>query len=193
MDELVLTEEERKLIITRRRLSIERIKRAGQAPKNPAKVVEKSPKQANGWDAHESPCKVHQGRLTESHPLFWFEQEVFRKIGNMQHKEQHDKIAKLLKVPVQNVFRDRVYHSLCHLDCLWEQKMLPMKYKHRYEKYKLENGIGDDNVHSEHKKAKPDYDYPVPVKNREFSFDLYPEFDEKEEFKAGKLYEYKAA
>lgn len=196
MEELVLTEEERRLIITRRRLAIERKKRANQAPKNEAKVPEKKKDAVLGenrpkdWDSHCSPCTPHQGRMTEAHPLYWFEKEVFRKISNMQHKEQHKKIAKLLKLPVQNVFRDRQYHALAHMEALWQQQMLPLKYKIRYEKYKEEHGIGPDLVHPEHKKLKPDYNYPVAKLERPWDAEKYGPADEKEEFEAGKKYIY---
>ena len=65
-------------------------------------------------------------------------------------------------MPVQNLFRDRVYHALTHLDALWEQDMLPLKYKIRYEKFKQQHNIGDDNIHPEHKKEKPEYNFPIP-------------------------------
>ena len=190
-----LTKQEEQLIVTRRKLFAERQKRREEAPKHAVQQVpqqNQGPKQANGWDAHSDVSKPHQGRMTDTHPLFWFEREIFRKITNMQHKEQHDKIAKLLKVPVQNVLKDRVYHGLCHMDALWEQKLLPLKYKHKYEKFKKENGIDETNVHPEQKKLKPDYKFPVPIKNRPFSFEMYPEFDDSEQFVAGKIYEYEA-
>ena len=96
-------------------------------------------------------------------------------------------------MPVQNLFRDRVYHALTHLDALWEQDMLPLKYKLRYENFKQEHNIGEDNVHPEHKKTKPDYNFPIPTKNRPFSFEQYATCNEKEEFRVGQLYKYEAA
>ena len=193
MEELKLTLEETNLIITRRKLFKQRQEMRNAAPKNPARQQpqqNQAPKQANGWDAHGDVSKPHQGRMTEAHPLYWFEKDIFHKITNDQHQAQHAKIAQLLKVPIQNALKDRVYHGLCHMDALWEQKMLPMKFKHKYERFKKENGIGDNNVHPKQMELKPNYKFPIPQKNRPFSFEMYPEFDDKETFQAGKLYEY---
>lgn len=189
MKNFLITDEEKQLILKRRELAAKRGKLRNAKPKNQVKTQEKS----NSWDTHCDPSKVHKGRITEQHPLYWFEDEIFKKIGNLQHKEQHKKISKLLNMPVHNVFRDRVYHALTHLDALWEQNMLPLKYKIRYEKYKEKHRIGDSNVHPEHKKLKPDYKYPIPIKNRSFSFQDYPTCDETEVFQVGKKYTYKVA
>lgn len=185
-EEFYITEEEKLFILKRRELSANRKKLQTKAPKT---VKKASPKQANGWDAHCNPCQVHHGRMTEKHPLFWFEEKIFKKISNMQHKDQHKKISKLLGIPVQNVFRDRQYHSLTHLDALWEQQLLPLTYKARYEEYKALHGIGDDNVHPKHKEEKPDYNYPVPNKKRPWDAEKY-HCSVNEDFVAGKKYIY---
>ncbi len=196
IEEIELTEAELKLILKRRELAAKRKKSRNAAPQHPVRQAQQQQPQGNrppGWDSHHDPAKIHKGRITEGHPVYWFENEIFSKIGNIEHKQQHKLIRKLLGMPVQNLFRDRVYHALTHLDALWEQDMLPLKYKIKYEKFKQEHNIGDDNVHPEHKKDKPDYTFPIPVKNRPFSFELYPTCDEKETFSAGRTYKYEAA
>ena len=196
MKELLITDEEKNFILKRRELAAKRKKLRNAAPKHPVQAAQQPQQQGNrpqGWDSHCDPSKIHKGRITEKHPLYWFEAEIFKKIGNIAHKEQHKKIRSLLGMPVQNLFRDRVYHALTHLDALWEQDMLPLKYKIRYEKFKQQHNIGDDNIHPEHKKEKPEYNFPIPNKTRPFSFDDYPTCDEKEEFTVGRKYRYKAA
>ena len=116
--------------------------------------------------------------------------EIFSKIGNVAHKDQHKLIRSLLCMPVQNVFRDRQYHALAHLESLWQQQLLPLKYKIRYEEYKEKHGIGQDFVHPEHKKEKPDYAYPMPVLKRPWDKDKYGACDENESFVVGKKYKY---
>lgn len=192
MEQLLVTEQEKVFILRRRELSDKRKKLQNVAPKHPVRQVQEAPKKQvpQGWDSHCNPCKVHKGRITETHPLFWFEDEIFKNIDNLQHKEQHKKITEILKIPVQNVFHDRQYHALTHLDALWEQEMLPLKYKVRYEEYKTLHGIGSDNVHPAHKEAKPDYKYPVPVIKRPWDVEKYGTPDKSEQFIAGKKYIY---
>ena len=198
MKNVLVTQEEEQFILRRRELAAKRKKLQNAAPKNPVQPAHK-PKDAvtgtnrpAGWDSHCDPCKIHKGRITDTHPLYWFEEEIFKKIGNIQHKDQHKKITTLLKMPVQNVYRDRQYHALIHLDALWEQELLPLKYKIRYEQYKKDHGIGDDNVHPAHKTEKPDYKHPIPVKTRAFDLDNCPACNENEQFIAGKKYIYAA-
>jgi len=197
MEDLKLTDEERQLIITRRELFEKRQKRQNTASQTPSnQKADPKGKQdvilgqnrPKGWDSHCHPCQIHAGRMTEVHPLFWFESEIFRKISNMQHKEQHKKIAKILNIPVQNIFRDRQYHALAHLEALWQQQLLPVKYKRKYEAYMEEHGIGQDFVHPEHKKQKPDYKHPMPVIKRTWDAEKYEDVDE--EFVVGKKYRY---
>ena len=194
-DQLILTDEERILILNRRKLQKERALRRNSAPKNQAKAApvqqKQEPKQPNGWDAHKEPDRIHRGRLTEDHPLGWFEPEIFRKIGNMEHKAEHKKIPELLKMPIQTKSRDRVYHALCHLDVLWTEAHLPLKYKHKYEEYKKEHSIGDDNIHPSHKKEGEKY--PVAQNKRPWSAEDHSEFNDKEKFIVGKVYKYAKA
>lgn len=193
MNNFLITDEEKQLILKRRELADKRQKSRDLPPKNAAKAVQPQPKQNNrpaGWDDHNDPCKVHKGRITEGHPLFWFEKEIFSKIGNVEHKNQHKLIRKILGMPVQNLFRDRAYHALSHLDCLWEQGMLPLKHKKRYEDYKKLHNIGDDNVHPDHKKDKPDYDFPVANKKRPWDEKAYGQANEAEEYKNGRKFYY---
>lgn len=137
------------------------------------------------WDAHCDPEKVHKGRLTPGHPMYWFEENVFRKITNMEHQAEHKKIGSLLSMPVQTNSRDRVYHALCHLDVLWTEGRLPIAYKKRYEDYKKEQGIGHDNIHPSHKKEGRVY--PLPKNKKEWDEDKYKDFDENEVFTGKKV------
>lgn len=138
-----------------------------------------------GWDSHCNPDKIHKGRLTPGHPMYWFEENVFRKITNMEHQAEHKKIKDILGMPVQTNSRDRVYHALCHLDVLWTEGRLPIGYKHRYEEYKKEQGIGDDNIHPAHKKKG--VVYPVPKNKRPWNPEDYQDYDETQEFTGKKV------
>lgn len=133
-----------------------------------------------GWDSHCEPDKIHKGRLTPGHPMYWFEENVFRNISNKRHQEEHSKIKDLLKMPVQTNSRDRVYHALCHLDVLWTEGNLPVSYKAAYEKYKQQQGIGDDNIHPSHK--KPGVVYPAPKNKRPWDAEEYVDYDKDEVF-----------
>lgn len=124
-----------------------------------------------GWDVHCNPCQVHKGRLTPGHPMFWFEDNVFKNITNDRHGEEHAKIKRLLEIPVQTNSRDRVYHALSHLDVLWTEGNLPVSYKAKYEEFKTKEGIGDDNVHPAHKKKG--VVYPVAKNKRPWSLEEY--------------------
>lgn len=190
MEEFILTNEEKQLILTRRELFKDRQERRKLAPKSSTDQPQQqnTPKQANGWDAHAEPDRVHKGRLTGNHPLGWFEDEIFKKIANMDHQKEHKKIGDILNMPVQNHLRDRIYHALCHLDVLWYEGRLPLKYKHRYERYKKEHNIGKDNTHPAHKKEG--VTYKVPKVSRPFSFEEFDKFDEDEKFNPHKIYDY---
>ena len=189
MEQFLITDEEKNFILKRRELAAKRKKLRNAAPKHPVQTASQPQPQAP-QNGHCDPAKVHKGRITESHPLYWFEKEIFAKIGNAAHKQQHKLIRSLLGVPVQNLFRDRVYHALTHMDALWEQGLLPLRHKCSYEDFKALHGIGDDNVHPEHKKDKPDFDFPKPLKNRPWDKEAYGEADPKEEYRNGKKYYY---
>jgi hypothetical protein len=194
MKNLLVTDEEKAFILKRRELAAKRKKLRHAQPQHPVQQHAQQPQQQNnrpaGWDDHNEPDRVHKGRITEGHPMFWFEKDIFSKIGNVAHKEQHKLIRKLLGMPVQNLFRDRVYHAITHLDALWEQCMLPLKYKKKYEDFKVLHNIGDDNVHPEHKKEKPDFDYPIAQKNRPWNPEAYGAPDESEVYQNGKKFRY---
>lgn len=178
-EDLKLTDEEKNLILNRRRLLANRMTIRNESPKNPAKQAQQT-NQPNGWDSHNEPDRVHKGRLTENHPLYWFEKNVFQKISNMTHQEQHKKIRTLLGMPIQTPSKDRVYHALCHLDALWTQDRLPVAYKNRYEEYKKEHDIGDDNIHPSHKKAG--VVYRTPKNKRPWDPEKYKDYNENEKF-----------
>jgi hypothetical protein len=191
-EELKLTEEEIRLILNRRKLLERRVERRS-APQNPVNAVSapQPPKEQKedvilgknrppGWDSHTEPERIHKGRLTEGHPMHWFETNVFKKISNMRHQAEHKKIMKLLGMPVQTQSKDRVYHALCHLDVLWTEGNLPVSYKHRYEAFKAEQGIGDDNIHPAHK--KPGVVYKTPKNKRPWNPDDYKDYDKDEVF-----------
>ena len=193
MENYLITDEEKAFILKRRELAAKRKKLRHAQPKHPVKAAQQPQQQGNrppGWDSHCDPSKIHKGRITDKHPLFWFEKDIFSKIGNVEHKTQHKLIRKLLGMPVQNLFRDRVYHALTHMDTLWEQGLLPLKYKCAYEEFKELHKIGDDNVHPEHKKEKPDYKFPIPNISRPWDKEAYGTPDESEEYRNGKSYYY---
>lgn len=191
MEQFILTDDEKDFIVKRRELADKRKKlQANAAQKTPVAQPKPKSNRPPGWDDHCDVHKTHKGRMTEEHPLYWFEKEIFSKITNLQHKAQHKKITEILHVPVQNVFRDRCYHAIQHLQVLWEQCMLPLKYKARIEDFKAKHNIGMDGVHPEHKKQKPDYKYPVPVTSRPWDNESYGEADDNEEFIVGKQYVY---
>jgi len=186
MKELVLTEEEKKLILKRRELQEARKNRPLQASQQqpPAQKQQQPQQQPQArpdlYKPHTDLSRPHRGRLQPDHPVYWFEKEIFQQIGNVQHKKEHEKIAKLLKMPVQNKFRDRVYHALCHLDVLWAEGRLPVRYKHAYEKLKEDNGIGEDNIHPGHKIKGEDY--PVPQNKRPWNPEEFKDYDDEELF-----------
>ncbi len=126
--------------------------------------------------------------MTESHPLFWFEADIFKKITNKQHAEQHRLVTKLLKLPIQTKSRDRQYHGLAHMEALWQQEMLPLKYKIKYEAFIKEHNISADFIHPGQKVEGEKY--PLGNIKRPWDKDKYGPADEKEEFKAGKKYIY---
>ncbi len=194
MENFLITDEEKSLILKRRELAAKRKKLRNSPPQHPVHQHVQQPQQQGnrppGWDSHHDPAKIHKGRITEGHPVYWFEKDIFSKIGNIEHKQQHKLIRKLLGMPVQNLFRDRVYHALTHLDALWEQGFLPLKYKCDYEKFKIRHDIGDDNVHPEHKKDKPDFVFPVAQKSRPWNAEAYGAPNELESYQNGKKYYY---
>lgn len=155
----------------------ERLAKNEALKKDPKYWDKGRPKQ---WDSHCEPDKIHKGRLTPGHPMYWFEENVFRKISNMRHQAEHKKIKDLLGMPVQTNSRDRVYHALCHLDVLWTEGNLPVNYKAKYEEYKKEQGIGDDNIHPAHK--KPGVVYPTPKNKKPWNPEEYKGYDENEVF-----------
>lgn len=196
-EELKLTEEEIQLILNRRKLMANRMIKQQKAEENqavapkkeeipdygvkkPAKDVILGENRPKDWDSHCNPCQVHKGRLTPGHPMYWFEENVFQKISNMEHQRQHKKIKELLGMPVQTNSRDRVYHALSHLDALWTQELLPVAYKIRYEEYKKEHGIGDDNIHPAHK--KPGVVYKTPKFKRPWNPEDHKDYDPDEKF-----------
>ena len=187
--QLILSSEETALILTRRELIEKRKASDVGQPTNPAQKAsseaprpKKQPSQNRpaGWDNHCDPCRIHKGRLTEGHPMHWFEEKVFRKIPNMGHQVEHKKISELLGMPVQTNSRDRVYHALCHLDVLWAEDKLPVAYKKRYEDYKVEHKIGADNIHPDHK--MDGVQYPIPNNIRPWNIGDHNGYDPNEEF-----------
>lgn len=193
MQTFEITQEEKQFILKRREILTKRNKLRNVAPTNPPKAKTKDvilgENRPKGWDEHCSPCQIHKGRLTEEHPLYWFEERIFQKITNLQHKEQHKKIKTLLGLNVQNVFRDRQYHALAHLEALWQQQLLPLSYKIKAEEYKAKHKIGMDFVHPGHK--KPDSDYVHPISNSKRPWDSSKYIESKDEaFVAGKKYKY---
>lgn len=187
-EQFIITQEEKEFILKRRELLLRKNQLQG---KEPPKDVILGANRPTDWDAHSELSKPHKGRLVAGHPLFKFEEEIFKKIGNIEHKAQHKLITELFGVPVQNVYRDRSYHVITHMDALWEQCMLPLKYKIWYEELKAKNGIDDTNVHPEQKKLKPDYNFPVVNKKRPWDITKYDCIDpDSEEFKVGTFYRY---
>ena len=194
MENFLITDEEKTFILTRRELAAKRKKLRQSPPQHSVQQHAQQPQQQGnrppGWDSHCDPTKVHKGRITETHPLYWFETEIFSKISNEAHKAQHKLLRSLLGMPVQNVYRDRQYHALVHLEALWQQQLLPLKYKIKIEEYKDMHGIGSDFVHPEHKKKNPDYVHPLPKISRPWDADKYGNCDEGETFVAGRKYVY---
>lgn len=184
MEEFTLTEEEKQLIINRRNLLKSRkervitpVKKGQNQPQPPQQAAQARP---DLYQPHNDLSRPHRGRLQPGHPVYWFEKEIFQQIGNVQHKKEHEKIAKLLKMPIQNKYRDRVYHALCHLDLLWAEGRLPVRYKVGYEKLKEENNIGDDNIHPSHK--EPGVTYPIAQNKRPWNPEEFQDYDDKEMF-----------
>lgn len=191
MEELTLTEEEFHLI-TQRRMMQEARKAHTPAPGPQKPKVEKTDvvmgkNRPAGWDSHEDVGKCHKGRLTEGHPFHFFETDIFKRISNMEHQAEHKKISTVLGLPVQNANRDRVYHLLSHMDVLWYENRLPLKYKKLQEDLKKEHGVGPDNIPSGQKKKGVIYKLPK-VKLPEWNEDLY-DIDMSEEF-TGITYNY---
>lgn len=196
-----ITEDEKQLILNRRRLS--EIRLASPAPgtqssQKPSEIPSKQPKDVilgsnrpPGWDSHADLNKCHKGRLTEDHPFYFFEKDIFSKIVNMEHQKEHKKITEILGMPVQANNRDRVYHLLCHMDVLWYEKRLPLRFKKRQEELKKEHNIGSSNI-SEGQKKKGVV-YPLPkVKLPEWDVSKYPNIDMKENF-TGETLDYSKA
>lgn len=185
--DIQLTDSEKKLILRRRELMKARQARQAQpnqglnrpAEGNSPPAPQQQPR-PDMFKPHTDLSRPHRGRLQPDHPVYWFEKEIFQQIGNVQHKKEHEKIAKLLKMPVQNKFRDRVYHALCHLDVLWTEGRLPVRYKVAYEKLKKDNNIGDDNIHPGHKLEGETY--PVAQNKRPWDPEKYKDYDDNEPF-----------
>ena len=84
MEAFLVTDEEKNFILKRRELADKRKKSRNAAPKHPVQTEQQPKQQGNrppGWDSHCDPSKVHSGRMTEKHPLYWFESEIFKKIS----------------------------------------------------------------------------------------------------------------
>lgn len=178
-----ITEDEKLLLLKRRELFEKRQKRGA------LKVQHQNNQPLTG---HCKPEVVHQGRMTDpDHPMHWFEKEIFSQISNMEHQAEHAKIGELLKMPVQTSSRDRVYHALCHLDVLWAEGRLPIRYKHRYEEYKKKHKIDTDNIHPSHKTEGTKY--PEPQNKRDWNPEDYQEYSKTEKFVPTKIYEYAKA
>lgn len=192
MEDLVLTAEERELILKRRSLLAKRqngqIQKKEQPQKRNTDDVILGKNRPKGWDDHCDPEKVHKGRLTADHPMGWFEPEIFKHISNKEHQAEHRKIREVLGMPVQNKYKDRIYHALCHLDVLWTEGRLPVRYKHKYEEYKKQNNIGDDNVHPAHKEEG--VNYKLPKDKRPWNPEDYQDFDPQEKFDPNHVYDY---
>ena len=188
---LVLSEDEKQLIKNRRLLSEIRLASPAPAAKNPEKAPQKpteAPKDAilgtnrpPGWDSHTDVGKTHKGRLTTEHPFAFFEEEIFKKIKNMAHQKEHKKITEVLGMPVQANNRDRVYHLLCHMDVLWYEKRLPLKYKKLQEGLKQKHNIGPDNISLGQKKKGVVYPFPK-VELPKWDVSKYTNIDETELF-----------
>ena len=185
MEDFKITQEEKALILKRREL-FEKRKQGGivavqKQTTNPATAA------ANG-----SKCAPHQGRVTDpSHEMHWFEQEIFSQIGNMNHQKEHRKILEVIKMPVQSATRDRIFHQLCHLDVLWKEGRLPVKYKHKYEEYKKKYNIDDTNLHPDLKEEGREY--PTPFEKRAWNPEDYQDYDKNEKFIPTKVYDYAKA
>jgi hypothetical protein len=190
MEQFEITEEERQLILNRRKFSAVRM---GPPESKPAQPAEKpvdpilGQNRPPGWDSHADLGKCHKGRLTQDHPFFFFETDIFKKISNMEHKEEHKKMTSILGMPVQSPTKDRVYHLLSHMDILWYEKRLPLHYKKRQEELKAQYGIGADNVPESQKKQGIVYRSPK-IDLPEFNAELY-DIDENEEF-TGEVLDY---
>ena len=181
--DLQLSQEEIDLILKRRELTVKRQARGPVSAVN--RVVEEVkpvPKKADG-DVN--------GRITDpGHPMHWFESQVFSRIGNLDHEKEHDKIWTLLKMPIQSSSRSRIFHSLCHLDVLWTEGRLPLHYKRKYEQYKKDNGIGEDNLFPESKVEGETY--AVPQNKRPWNPEQYAHIESNEIFNPKRTYKYEA-
>ena len=179
--DLQLSQEEIDLILKRRELTVKRQARGPVSAVN--RVVEEvkpAPKKAVG-DVN--------GRITDpSHPLHFFESQIFSKLGNVEHEKEHHKIWEVLKMPIQASNRSRVYHATCHLDLLWQEHRLPLHYKRRYEEYKKQNGIDDTNLFLDSK--VPGETYPTPFNKRPWEPEKYAHIKSNEVFNPKKLYTY---
>jgi hypothetical protein len=137
--------------------------------------------QTGAYDPASGPL---QQRIPNGHPFYWFERDVFSRLGNVLHGMEHAKI-RLAGMKVQADNRDRVYHALTHLDVLWtwypkmrEDKEfmsktnlndeLMDKIKIQYEKFKKKWDIGDDNMNPLYK-----------IEGEEDNEDIYPKFKNK--------------
>lgn len=185
MENFIITEDEKALILKRRELFKKR-------QENGIVAVQKQSAQTNNpavAAATGSKCTAHQGRVTDpNHEMHWFEQEIFAKIGNMDHQKEHRKILDLLKMPVQASNKDRIFHQLCHLDVLWTEKRLPLHYKRRYEAYKKKYNIDDTNLHPDLK--EPGIEYKRPQNKRPWNPELYKNIESNEKFDPHRIYEY---
>jgi hypothetical protein len=74
------------------------------------------------------------------------------------------------------------------MEALWQQEMLPLKYKIKYEAFKKEHNISADFIHPGQKVEGEKY--PLGNIKRIWDEEKYGAADEKEEFKAGKNYRY---
>lgn len=189
MENFEVSADEKQLILNRRKLFAERQKSCPMSNGKPcgtkdAILGENRPK---GWDNHNDLNQVHKGRVTENNPLYWFEDEIFRKIGNKNHQQEHKKIHSILGLPIQSHTRDRAYHILSHMTVLWVQKRLPLKYKVREQEIRDQYGVGVDNVPAGQKKEGVVYPQPK-IEIPQFKAEWF-NVDESEEF-TGEVYDY---
>lgn len=185
MEKFEVTHEEKLLILKRRELFSKRQKRGVVHAKDRNVSEQKPQKQVPKNSAH-------RGRITDpKHEMHWFEKEIFAKISNLEHAAEHKKISTILNMPIQHSSRDRVYHSLCHLDVLWTEERLPLHYKRKYEEFKKKYGIGETNLYPDIVKDYPKENCPEVKNKRPWNPELYKDIESKEKFDPKKSYIYK--
>ena len=179
--DLQLSQEEIDLILKRRELTT---KRQARGPVSASNRVVEEVKPA------QKP-QITLGRITDpSHPLHFFEKEIFAKIGNLDHEKEHHKIWDVLGMPIQASSRSREYHAICHLDVLWQEERLPLHYKRKYEEYKKQNEIDDTNLHPSLKVSGETY--AAPRNKRPWNPEQYTHIESNEIFNPKRTYKYEA-